>query len=192
MASGRVGRSRTLRSTKSSESGEKSRVLRITALVSAPCISPSDQSSLCLPVDSVVGRWSSYRISRSALNCTFFAASGRVDRGCLLSTAYLWVLRYRLWPRCLDAMVLVKPATVIQWHRQGFRAALADTFDRSSYANGTARLLSSASGVADWRSAIGGTHGPPRSILLTQISMNPATLPSLTLVHSEVSTPIGV
>jgi transposase InsO family protein len=33
----------------------------------------------------------------------------------------LWVLLYRLWPRCLEAMVLVKPATVIQWHRQGFR-----------------------------------------------------------------------
>ena len=33
----------------------------------------------------------------------------------------LWVLLYRLWPRCLDAMMLVKPATVIQWHRQGFR-----------------------------------------------------------------------
>src|SRR5271168_925767 len=32
-----------------------------------------------------------------------------------------WVLLYRLWPRCLEAMVLVKPATVIQWHRQGFR-----------------------------------------------------------------------
>jgi len=33
----------------------------------------------------------------------------------------LWVLLYRLWPRCLEMMVLVKPATVIQWHRQGFR-----------------------------------------------------------------------
>ena len=33
----------------------------------------------------------------------------------------LWVLLYRLWPRCLEAMLLVKPATVIQWHRQGFR-----------------------------------------------------------------------
>ena len=26
----------------------------------------------------------------------------------------LWVLLYRLWPRCLETMVLVKPATVIQ------------------------------------------------------------------------------
>jgi putative transposase len=30
----------------------------------------------------------------------------------------LWVMLYRLWPPCLEAMVLVKPATVIQWHRQ--------------------------------------------------------------------------
>ena len=34
---------------------------------------------------------------------------------------WLWVWLYRLWPRCLDTMMLVKPATVIQWHRQGFR-----------------------------------------------------------------------
>lgn len=33
----------------------------------------------------------------------------------------LWVWLYRVWPRILDAMVLVKPATVIQWHRNGFR-----------------------------------------------------------------------
>src|ERR1700732_2977086 len=34
---------------------------------------------------------------------------------------WLWVWLYRIWPRCLDVMVLVKPTTVIQWHRQGFR-----------------------------------------------------------------------
>src|ERR671933_2995865 len=33
----------------------------------------------------------------------------------------LWVWLYRLWPRCLNIIVLVKPATVIQWHRNGFR-----------------------------------------------------------------------
>ncbi len=31
----------------------------------------------------------------------------------------LWIWLYRIWPRCLDSIVLVKPATVIQWHRQG-------------------------------------------------------------------------
>jgi hypothetical protein len=33
----------------------------------------------------------------------------------------LWAWFYRVWPRCLKVMVLVKPATVIRWHRQGFR-----------------------------------------------------------------------
>jgi hypothetical protein len=33
----------------------------------------------------------------------------------------LWVWLYRLWPRCLDTIVLVKPATVVRWRRQGFR-----------------------------------------------------------------------
>jgi len=33
----------------------------------------------------------------------------------------LWAWLYRAWPRCLKVMVLVKPATVIHWHRQGFR-----------------------------------------------------------------------
>ena len=33
----------------------------------------------------------------------------------------LWVWLYRIWPKVLDAMVPVKPATVIDWHRKGFR-----------------------------------------------------------------------
>src|SRR5262249_41953683 len=33
----------------------------------------------------------------------------------------LWVLLYRIWPQVIDAMILVKPATVIAWHRKGFR-----------------------------------------------------------------------
>jgi hypothetical protein len=31
------------------------------------------------------------------------------------------VLLYRIWPPVIDVMVLVKPATVIEWHRKGFR-----------------------------------------------------------------------
>jgi hypothetical protein len=52
---------------------------------------------------------------------TFFAGSGRVGLRLFAIDRLLWVLLYRLWPRCLEVMVLVKPATVIQWHRQGFR-----------------------------------------------------------------------
>ena len=37
-----------------------------------------------------------------------------VDRG-------LWVLLSRRWCRWKDALIVVKPATVIQWHRAGFR-----------------------------------------------------------------------
>src|ERR1700694_3670577 len=33
----------------------------------------------------------------------------------------LWWWLYRIWPQVLNAMVLVKPATVVQWHRKGFR-----------------------------------------------------------------------
>ena len=33
----------------------------------------------------------------------------------------LWVWLYRVWPQVLNAMVLVKPATVVQWHRKGFQ-----------------------------------------------------------------------
>src|SRR6202007_1417368 len=33
----------------------------------------------------------------------------------------LWVWFYRVWPQVLDVLVLVKPATVVKWHRQGFR-----------------------------------------------------------------------
>jgi putative transposase len=37
----------------------------------------------------------------------------------------LWVWLYRLWPRCLDRMILVKPATVVQWAPSGLRPVLA-------------------------------------------------------------------
>src|SRR5256885_12717715 len=44
--------------------------------------------------------------------------TGRVQ---LFSTdRLLWVWLYRIWPHALNAMVLVKPATVIQWHRRDF------------------------------------------------------------------------
>src|SRR4029077_17824388 len=33
----------------------------------------------------------------------------------------LWGWLYRIWPQVIDAMILVKPATVVQWHRKGFR-----------------------------------------------------------------------
>ena len=39
---------------------------------------------------------------------------GRLDRG-------LWVLLSRLWPRWRQAVHIVQPATVVAWHRRGWR-----------------------------------------------------------------------
>jgi hypothetical protein len=36
----------------------------------------------------------------------------------------LWIWLYRVWPRCLNIVVLVKMTTVVHWHRQGFRVKL--------------------------------------------------------------------
>jgi putative transposase len=33
----------------------------------------------------------------------------------------LWIWLYRIWPQAINAMVLVKPTTVLEWHRRGFR-----------------------------------------------------------------------
>ncbi len=73
--------------TENSESGGKSRVLALAALVSPAWISSSDRSFLGLYADSVVGRLWSWRTSPSVISCTFFAASGRVGSGCSRSTA---------------------------------------------------------------------------------------------------------
>ncbi len=32
-----------------------------------------------------------------------------------------WVMLSRLWPRWKDQLVIVRPETVVRWHRQGFR-----------------------------------------------------------------------
>jgi len=37
------------------------------------------------------------------------------------SDRILWVILYRLWPRWRHCLTIVKPATVIAWHRKGFR-----------------------------------------------------------------------
>lgn len=37
------------------------------------------------------------------------------------SDRVLWVLLQRLWPRWREALIIVKPETVIRWHRQGLR-----------------------------------------------------------------------
>ena len=80
---------------------------------------------------SAVGSLLSFRIrSRTSLELELVALRHQVTvlrrqrpgRPRLFSAdGLLWVWLYRIWPQVLNTMVLVKPATVIQWHRKGFR-----------------------------------------------------------------------
>src|ERR1700736_912561 len=80
---------------------------------------------------SAVGSLLSFRVrSRASLELELVALRHQVTvlrrqrpgQPRLFSTdRMLWVWLYRIWPQVLNAMVLVKPATVVQWHRKGFR-----------------------------------------------------------------------
>jgi len=51
-------------------------------------------------------------------------ALNRQNRGRLRLSPWdrtFWALLYRFWSGCLDALVIVKPDTVVRWHRKNFR-----------------------------------------------------------------------
>jgi hypothetical protein len=50
-----------------------------------------------------------------------FMARGKRPRIRATDRAF-WVLLRRLWARWADVLVIVKPDTVVRWHRAGFRA----------------------------------------------------------------------
>src|SRR5450631_2629050 len=80
---------------------------------------------------SAVGSLLSFRVrSRASLELELIALRHQVTvlrrqrpgRPRLFSTdRLLWTWLYRIWPQILNTMVVVKPATVVQWHRKGFR-----------------------------------------------------------------------
>ena len=49
-----------------------------------------------------------------------FKAKGKRPRICASDRAF-WVVLRRFWSRWTDALVIVKPHTVVRWHRAGFR-----------------------------------------------------------------------
>jgi hypothetical protein len=107
--------------TKKSESREKSRLLRFTAILFSAYV------NMCVPSSPLSARRFRSRAVvelenlalRHQLHVLRRQRPGRLRL--ITIDRLLWVWLYRLWPRCLDTMVLVKPATVVQWHRQGFR-----------------------------------------------------------------------
>src|SRR5258708_1634954 len=80
---------------------------------------------------SAVGSLLSFRVrSRASLELELVALRHQVTvlrRQCpgrprlFSADRLLWVWLYRIWPQILNTMMLVKPATVVQWHRKGFR-----------------------------------------------------------------------
>ncbi len=51
---------------------------------------------------------------------TTFAQTGPKPKLTPVDRAF-WVALFRFWPRWRDTLVIVKPDTVVRWHRNGFR-----------------------------------------------------------------------
>jgi hypothetical protein len=58
-----------------------------------------------------------------ALRHQLAVLQGRTKKRVRLRAAdhFLWVILPRLWTQWRSALVVVKPETVIAWHRKGFR-----------------------------------------------------------------------
>jgi putative transposase len=87
----------------------------------------------------------------------------------------LWVWLYRVWPRCLKVMVLVKSATVVQWHRAGFRL-----YWRWRSRAGRPRSAREVHGLIQQMSKANPLWGAPRihgEILKLGIDVSQATVP---------------
>jgi putative transposase len=88
----------------------------------------------------------------------------------------LWVWLYRIWPQALNAMVLVMPATVTQWHRNGFR--LYWLWRSGSRHSGRPELNSEIRGLIRQMSVANPLWGAPRihgELLKLGIAVSQAT-----------------
>jgi hypothetical protein len=59
-------------------------------------------------------------VLRQQINVLRRTAPRRLSFNCL--DRFIFVVLYRLFPEFRDALAIVKPDTVIRWHRSGFRA----------------------------------------------------------------------
>ncbi len=57
---------------------------------------------------------------RHQLNVVYRSTRKRVRLRCSDQLLLVWLCR--LWPSLLDSIVIVRPDTVVRWHRRGFRA----------------------------------------------------------------------
>ncbi len=81
----------------------------LTLVLSAVLPSLRDRAALQLELIAL-----RYQLAVLERNRTTRSRLTRFDR-------FFWVWLYRVWPGCLDTVVIVQPETVIRWHRRGFR-----------------------------------------------------------------------
>ena len=87
----------------------------------------------------------------------------------------LWVWLYRIWPQVIDAMVLVKPATVVQWHRNGFRFSWRWRSRRPGRPKMGIELRALIRRHEQGQPVVGGAQGP-RGLLKLGIEISQATV----------------
>jgi hypothetical protein len=58
---------------------------------------------------------------RCDTNCRCYSALGRRGTRLVKTDRWFWGLLSRIWIGWRTALVIVKPETIIAWHRRGFR-----------------------------------------------------------------------
>ena len=96
----------------------------------------------------------------------------------------LWVWLYRIWPQALNTMMLVKPATVIQWHRNGFplywrRRSRSRRLERPKINSETRDLIRQMS-IANPLWGVPRIHGDSRSTDVLNVALLSHSLPFCT------------
>jgi hypothetical protein len=112
----------------------KLKLLFVSVAITLAQITPSDAQSI-----SPAGHYTKKRggagemwVQKAGAEWRIFVNAGGIPRPRGL---FIWL--YRRYPRILDAMSIVRPETVVRWHRKGFYPATGDgnLFARGPAAN---------------------------------------------------------
>jgi hypothetical protein len=98
----------------------------------------------------------------------------------------IWSLLYRFWSGCLDALVFVKPDTVVRWHRKGFR--LYWTWKSRPRSRGRPTILAGAKALIRRMSSENPLWGAPRihgELLKLGIKISQATVSKYMVRHPK-------
>jgi hypothetical protein len=99
----------------------------------------------------------------------------RSDRRFRPSDRLLWVCLRRWWPRWREILVLVQPATVARWHREGFRGCWSR---RSRRRPGRPRIDSQLRALisANGHRGVFGRSADPRRVVESRVTLSERTV----------------